>query len=443
MKYQDYFKQSRFKEIWNILHYTYNEPAETRVLYKELVKDIQLLPIQTQFSSETITVSLDEFNEILVTGAPDPQEWLAGRDVIANIPDVNISIAEMAAHLLYWSTLYAIKTQSAQRNDFSQWFQESMAGPRYDGETGLMDKFIFLDFDGVLNTEQNRAEQALTGKDMSDEFGPLFSPKSVSCLGEIIERTNAQIVVSSSWSKLYDLDEIRQMWALRGLPGKIYGNLADYPEGKSRGEAIAQFMKYSGDTPFIILDDEDDSFLPKQKENLVRINSVTGISKKDVERAVAKLNEMDDKQREDFIDKDAHQEWNRRARIEVESCERKRLRYWRDTIVNDSPISWAWNLWLLKKKLEYNIGYWRYVQRHVGWEDEVKRMQLCCRLLDLVADDYPDMEGAYVNARNAARYGIKVERDEFYYLYLRDLRKEKAFRFVWQFIEHNMRKWWD
>ena len=165
------------------------------------------------------------------------------------------------------------------------------------------------------------------------------------------------------------------MLALRGLPGKINRNLADYPEAKSRGEAIAHFMKHYGDTPYIILDDEDD-FLTEQKENFIRVNPVTGISKKDVERVVAKLNELDDKRWEDFIDMNAYRERKRRARIEEESSERKRLRFWRNTIVNDSPIDWSWNLSLLRKRLEYNIGYWRYVQRHVGWEEDVRRMQL-------------------------------------------------------------------
>lgn len=442
MKYQDYFKQSRFKDIWKVLHYVYNEPIEAQSLYEELVADIVLLPIHPQFTSEAITVYVDEFGDISVVGTPDPQEWLVGREVVVDTPNADVSIAEVTAHLLYWSTLYAIRTQSAQRNEFSHWLQESMAGPRYDGETGLMDKYIFLDFDGVLNTEQNRAERAVSGKAMSDEYGPLFSLKSASYLGEIIERTNAQIVVSSSWSKLYDLDEIRQMWALRGLPGKIYRILPDYPEAKNRGEAIAQFMKHCGDTPYIILDDED-NFLTEQKDNFIRVNPVTGISKNDVELAVVRLNELDDMQWEDFIDMNAYQERKRRACIEEESCGRKRLRFWRKTIVNDSPIDWSWNLSLLKKKLEYNIGYWRFVQRHVGWEEDVRRMQLCCRLLDLAASDYPDIEGVSVNTQNADRHGIEIKNDEFREHHLVDLRKEKAYRLVWRFIEHNMRKWWD
>ena len=74
------------------------------------------------------------------------------------------------------------------------------------------------------------------------------------------------------------------------------------------------------------------------------------------------------------------------GRIETSSLNRKRLRYWRDTIIDDSAISWSWNLTVLKKKIEYNIGYWKYVQRHVGWREDVRRMELCCRLLEIASE---------------------------------------------------------
>lgn len=105
MKYQDYFKRSRFKDIWKVLHYVYSEPSEAQSRYEELVAEIKLLPIKAQFSFEAITVSLDEFEDISVGGAPDPQEWLVGRDVIVDTPNADISTAEIAAHLLFWSTL--------------------------------------------------------------------------------------------------------------------------------------------------------------------------------------------------------------------------------------------------------------------------------------------------------------------------------------------------
>lgn len=133
---------------------------------------------------------------------------------------------------------------------------------------------------------------------------------------------------------------------------------------------------------------------------------------------------------------------NREKQREIEraSLKRKRLRYWRDTILNDSAISWSWNLTILKKKLEYNIGYWKYVQRHIGWYEDVKRMELCCKLLEIASEDYPNMTGIYVNANNAAKYGMTILNGDFLEFHLKGLRKEKAYRILWQYLDHNMKK---
>ena len=48
---------------------------------------------------------------IHVAGAPDPIEWLVGREVIFDDTEKS-TVAELAAHLLYWSTLYDFKTQT-------------------------------------------------------------------------------------------------------------------------------------------------------------------------------------------------------------------------------------------------------------------------------------------------------------------------------------------
>ena len=407
MTYQEYFKQTNFEEIWAILSGFYAEPEEARPLYENLVNEIVALPIEQAHCDKTIKMSLDFQNEIKVEGAPDPQEWLVGREVIIDFGDIegeelpdsgqpiwlqtydaltdaqkravarNASIGDIAGHLLYWSTMYSIRTTGQYHTDFSAWLAEGAAGPYFD-EDGNMIKYIFLDFDGVLNTEQYQAELRLAGKPTADEYGPLFAPKAVARLGEIIEKTNAKIIITSSWRYIHDQQALNEMWEKRGLPGNIYGILSsDYPE-ESRGKEITAYLAHETNSPYIILDDLDE-FLPEQKE----------------------------------------------------------------AICYDSAIDWSWNLTILQKKLEYNIGYWRYVQRHVGWEEDVKRMQLCCRLLQLAAADYPDMEGVYVNERTAARYKIEVDHDELLEVHLKNLRREKAFRLVWRFIEHNMKRWWD
>jgi len=470
MTYQEYFKQSDFKDIWSVLSGYYKESEETRPLYQNLVKEIIGLPIDKAYCEETIKLKLDCHNEIKAVGAPDPHEWLVGREVkidfgnevdeILQDRDQTIevqafdaltdaqkramahstSVADIAAHLLYWATMYGIRTTEQHHAVFSSWLKSIAAGPYYD-EDGMV-KYIFLDFNGVLNTEQYQTELRIAGRYISDEYGPLFDPKAVARLCEIIEKTKAKIVVTSSWRYIHDKDALSRMWEKRELPGKIYCSLPTECTENHRGNEIKEFISHETNTPYVILDDLDE-FLPEQKEAFIKVNPVSGISQNDVNKAIEILNRFDNKPLSYFIDSNAEEEENRIQRIESESRKGKRLKYWRDTIYHDSAIDWSWNLVILKKKLEYNIGYWRYVQRHEGWEEDVKRMQLCCRLLDLAANDYPDMEGVYINERNAARYKIEVEHDKFFDIHLKDLRIEKAYRLVWRFIEHNMKKWWD
>ncbi|MDE6338813.1 MAG: hypothetical protein K2K97_03370 [Muribaculaceae bacterium] len=70
---------------------------------------------------------------------------------------------------------------------------------------------IFLDFDGVLNTEQYQARLAVEGKPTKDAWGPLFDPRAVGNLKKIIDATDAEIVISSSWRYLYTLGSLRMM----------------------------------------------------------------------------------------------------------------------------------------------------------------------------------------------------------------------------------------
>lgn len=221
MIYQDYFRNSDFEDIWIILNGFYLEHEDLKPMYASLVEVIKSLPIEEKYSDSTIQIRLDSYNEIMVKGAPDPQEWLVGREVKIDFSSwkdnfdeeaINDSLglktfdmlsgkekrelarqsdtATLAAHLLYWSTLYAIKTQGQHESEFSKWLD---------------------------NLENN-------------------------------------------------------------VP-----------------------VKYELEPEYL-----------------------------------------------------------------SESFRRKQCKYWRETVGEDTAISWSSNLSILKKKIEFNIGYWRYVQRHVG-----------------------------------------------------------------------------
>ena len=81
MTYQDYFRNSDFEDIWTILSGYYMEHEDMKSLYSSLVETIKSLEIKPEYSTPVIQMRLDSDNEIVVKGAPDPQEWLLGREV--------------------------------------------------------------------------------------------------------------------------------------------------------------------------------------------------------------------------------------------------------------------------------------------------------------------------------------------------------------------------
>lgn len=301
MKYQEYFYKADFEEIWTILSGFYGEDERLKSAYEALIMEIKELPILPEHSSSTIKMQLDPNNEIMVVGPPDPQEWLLGREVETDfsysywrdeeapeegdIPDVPFDMltsqqkrqlarksdtATLAAHLLYWSTLYDIKTCQQHAEEFAKWIE--------------------------------------------DRFN--------------------------------------------GVP-----------------------RKYTMEQEY-----------------------------------------------------------------KAESRHKKRQKYWRKNVSYDSAIDWSENLRILRHKLEYNIGYWRYVQRHEGWEEDVKRMQLVCSLISIVVDDYNDMGSVYVNIANAKRFykdKIVITDADSREFYQRKIRQAKAFDILWRFLSKNMKKWWD
>lgn len=83
-----------------------------------------------------------------------------------------------------------------------------------------MDKIVFLDFDGVLNTEYYQGMLRYRGKLWKDKYGAFFDPVAVAQLKRIIDATNADIVVESSWKRL-GLKAMLELWKARHLPGRV------------------------------------------------------------------------------------------------------------------------------------------------------------------------------------------------------------------------------
>jgi hypothetical protein len=147
---------------------------------------------------------------------------------------------------------------------------------------------IFLDFDGVLNTEQYQARLAVDGKPTKDAWGPLFDPRAVDNLRLIIDNADAAIVISSSWRYAHSLGSLRMMWELRGLPGEIFDTLACGATYISRGEEIECWLDKHGRPDYVIIDDLDD-FFPAQQPRYVETNPIVGITEADAQKAIKML----------------------------------------------------------------------------------------------------------------------------------------------------------
>lgn len=169
-----------------------------------------------------------------------------------------------------------------------------------------MRKYIFLDFDGVLNTENYIKALREQGHPMSDKYGFYFDPTAVTNLAVIIEKTKAEIVISSSW-KTDGLDRMKKMWIERNLPGKViditpsdfgmeeidFSNPDDFV---GRGREIQRWIQQNGSAKdrYVILDDLDD-MLQSQYPFFIQTDPRIGITEIDAKKAIDILN-IEDKE---------------------------------------------------------------------------------------------------------------------------------------------------
>ena len=170
-----------------------------------------------------------------------------------------------------------------------------------------MKKIIFLDFDGVLNTEFYQEVLNQQCKNWQDEHGALFDSNAVKQLKRIIDATNADIVVESSW-KYLGLDAMKELWEVRNLPGRIIditpSTISDEYLLSSDLENIHPSMLHckgieisswlskfeTQDIRYVIIDDEY-VILDSQLPYFILINPYEGITEEQANQAISILNE--------------------------------------------------------------------------------------------------------------------------------------------------------
>ena len=171
-----------------------------------------------------------------------------------------------------------------------------------------MKKVIFLDIDGVLNSTKTLYE------DSSLEDNLILNLK------EIVNKTEAKIILSSSWrlstyaiAKLMDnldrfdlvisgmtCDGVDLDWLKKyefDTTKKYLDTKFDYDENKQikithdRGAEIFKWLSEHKEVEsFVILDDEDFDIKNYFPDKLIKTNFKTGLTKEDVKKAIQIIN---------------------------------------------------------------------------------------------------------------------------------------------------------
>lgn len=122
-----------------------------------------------------------------------------------------------------------------------------------------MNKIIFLDIDGVLNSNQywkSLHEKGEKQYPVRMEFE--LDPKCLRNLKKIVDETGAKIVITSTWKKLpKKMEMFKEYISKNGL--FVYDQTPCHPEGAgNRGEEIRQYLnEHKGQVEkFIVLDDD-------------------------------------------------------------------------------------------------------------------------------------------------------------------------------------------
>lgn len=157
-----------------------------------------------------------------------------------------------------------------------------------------MKKIIFLDFDGVMDTAYYDHVLSKEGLATTDRFGVLFDPDCVSNLRMIVEKTGADIVVSSTWKDFMSYQELLDMWQERNLPGVIIGVTPTV--SNHRGNEIDTWLEEcKDDCKYAIIDDLDGSnFYSHQIEHLFVVNPYCGLDEDTATRVIAHLSINDE-----------------------------------------------------------------------------------------------------------------------------------------------------
>lgn len=160
---------------------------------------------------------------------------------------------------------------------------------------------LFLDFDGVLNSEDWFRNRKLLPKSVSLMAYSLnqLDPRAVNRLNFIVTKTDCRIVVSSTYRKGYNLDHLITMLETKGLDYADFRVIDVTPnlerlgidkqiaQTVPRGYEIAAWLSEHEVDKFVILDDDAD--MGVLCKHLVQTNGRIGLDDAKMTEVIGKF----------------------------------------------------------------------------------------------------------------------------------------------------------
>lgn len=146
-------------------------------------------------------------------------------------------------------------------------------------------KLVFLDFDGVLNSEAFFKTYHRRGNPPIE----WIDPAAVTILDEVVTRSSSRVIISSTWRLAFDFDEVIATLREKGFRGEVVGRTGKAKGNRgleiglylaTRERAVLQGLAEPLES-FVIVDDDADMgpLLPR----LVKTDYRTGLQRHHVE----------------------------------------------------------------------------------------------------------------------------------------------------------------
>jgi len=152
-------------------------------------------------------------------------------------------------------------------------------------------RVIFLDIDGVLDSAASSGRMwlvRLPRLDQPDKLTPVppFDRECVARFNRLVGRTDANVVLSSTWGRVFDFDALKRYLADEGVVARIIGKTPVRQQCRPRGYDIQQWLdEWEGEVieAFCIIDDHAD--MVHLKPQLVQTHVSVGLQDWDVDTA--------------------------------------------------------------------------------------------------------------------------------------------------------------